>query len=47
MHQPVDLVAAGKYEDIVRGLMIAVADDSERPQWRTDSFFRRYAQAGE
>jgi Zn-dependent M28 family amino/carboxypeptidase len=47
LNQPVDLAAAGKYEDIVRGLMIAVADDRQRPQWRADSFFRRYAQAGE
>jgi hypothetical protein len=30
----------------MRGLMIAVANDPQRPQWKQDSFFRRYAQAG-
>jgi Zn-dependent M28 family amino/carboxypeptidase len=42
--QPVDLNAAAKYEEIVRGLMVRVADDARRPQWKQDSFFRRYAQ---
>jgi Zn-dependent M28 family amino/carboxypeptidase len=45
LNQPVDLAAAGKYEDIIRLLLIKVADDAERPQWKTDSFFRRYAEA--
>ncbi|HET7440866.1 MAG TPA: M28 family metallopeptidase [Terriglobales bacterium] len=43
LQQPVDLASAAKYEEIVRGLMIAVADDAQRPQWKADSFFRRYA----
>jgi Zn-dependent M28 family amino/carboxypeptidase len=42
--QPVDLSAAAKYEEIIRSLMIRVADDARRPQWKQDSFFRRYAQ---
>lgn len=41
--QPVDLPAAAKYEEIVRALLINVADDDHRPQWKPDSFFRRYA----
>ena len=45
LDQPVDLAAAGKYEDIIRQLMIKVANDPERPQWKADSFFRRYAEA--
>jgi len=45
LDQPVDLAAAGKYEDIIRLLMVKVADDAERPQWKADSFFRRYAEA--
>jgi Zn-dependent M28 family amino/carboxypeptidase len=45
LDQPVDLAAAGKYEDIIRLLMVKVANDAERPQWKTDSFFRRYADA--
>ena len=41
--QPVDLAAAGLYEDIVRQLLISVANADGRPAWRPDSFFRRYA----
>ena len=43
-NQPVDLQAAAKYEEIVRALLIRVADDNHRPQWKPDSFFRRYAE---
>ena len=42
-NQPVDLAAAGKYEEIVRALLIKTADEERRPQWKTNSFFRRYA----
>src|SRR5260370_1060380 len=42
--QPVDLAAAAKYEGIVRALLIGIANDDHRPQWKPDSFFRRYAQ---
>jgi Zn-dependent M28 family amino/carboxypeptidase len=45
LNQPVDLSAAVGYEEIMRGLMIAVANDPQRPQWKQDSFFRRYTQA--
>ena len=41
--QPVDLASAGLYEDIVRQLLISVANADIRPQWKPDSFFRRYA----
>jgi Zn-dependent M28 family amino/carboxypeptidase len=44
LNQPVDLSAAAAYEEVMRGLMIAVANDPQRPQWKQDSFFRRYAQ---
>jgi Zn-dependent M28 family amino/carboxypeptidase len=43
VNQPVDLAAAAKYEEIVRALLINVANDDHRPQWKPDSFFRRYA----
>jgi len=43
LDQPVDLAAAGKYEDIIHGLMVRLADSASRPQWKPDSFFRRYA----
>jgi Zn-dependent M28 family amino/carboxypeptidase len=42
--QPVDLAAAAKYEEIVRALLISIANDDHRPQWKPDSFFRRYAE---
>jgi Zn-dependent M28 family amino/carboxypeptidase len=42
-HQPVDLGAAALYEEIVRGLLIETANAGPRPQWRAESFFRRYA----
>ena len=44
-NQPVDLQSAAAFEEIVRALTIAVANRPERPQWKSDSFFRRYAQA--
>ncbi|MGZ4788440.1 MAG: M28 family metallopeptidase [Terriglobales bacterium] len=43
LNQPVDLAAAGKYEDIIRDLVMKVADDPRRPEWKPDSFFRRFA----
>jgi len=45
LNQPVDLAAAGKYEEIIRGILVNVANEGQRPQWKPDSFFRRYAQA--
>jgi Zn-dependent M28 family amino/carboxypeptidase len=42
-NQPVDLAAAAGYEEVIRALTIAVANDPVRPAWKTDSFFRRYA----
>jgi Zn-dependent M28 family amino/carboxypeptidase len=44
--QPVDLAAAAGFEEIVIGLVRAVADDPQRPAWKPDSFFRRYAGGG-
>ena len=44
VNQPVDLGTAAKYEEIVRGLMVEVANDPQRPEWKRDSFFRRYAE---
>ena len=45
LNQPVDLPAAAAYEEVVRGLLIRIADDSRRPEWKTNSFFRRYEKA--
>jgi len=44
LDQPVDLASAGKYEEVIRQLMIKVADNPQRPQWKVDSFFRRFAE---
>jgi Zn-dependent M28 family amino/carboxypeptidase len=41
--QPVDLHAAGLYEEIVRRLFIETDVTNARPEWHRDSFFRRYA----
>ncbi len=41
--QPVDLAAAAKFEEIMRTLTVTVANENQRPAWKADSFFRRYA----
>lgn len=43
LNQPVDQSAAGKYEQVISQLMLEVADDPKRPEWKQESFFRRYA----
>ena len=43
LNQPVDLGAAALYEEIMRQLLLAVADADARPAWKPDSFFRRFA----
>ncbi|MBV9087299.1 MAG: peptidase M28, partial [Acidobacteriaceae bacterium] len=45
LNQPVDLSAAAGYEEVIRSVMIEAADDPHRPQWKANSFFRRYAEA--
>jgi Zn-dependent M28 family amino/carboxypeptidase len=45
VNQPMDLHTAALYEEIVRRLLVDTANASERPQWKPDSFFRRYAAA--
>ena len=46
LDQPVDLSAAAGYEEIIRAMMISLADGAATPQWNSTSFFRRYAAAG-
>lgn len=43
-NQPVNLKAAALYEEIVRRLLIDTANASANPQWKADSFFRRYVE---
>ena len=42
--QPVDLVSAAQFTDLLGRLMVKVANDPQRPSWNADSFFRRFAQ---
>jgi Zn-dependent M28 family amino/carboxypeptidase len=41
--QPVNLQAAALYEEFTRRLLLATANAGSRPQWKPESFFRRYA----
>jgi hypothetical protein len=41
--QPVDRSTAATYEEIIRQLLVSIANAEARPQWKPDSFFRRYA----
>jgi Zn-dependent M28 family amino/carboxypeptidase len=43
VNQPVDLKAAALYEEFMRRLTIETANADARPEWNSDSFFRRYA----
>jgi Zn-dependent M28 family amino/carboxypeptidase len=42
-NQSINLSAAALYEEIMRKLLIVVANADTRPEWKADSFFRRYA----
>ena len=42
-NQPVDLQAAAGYEEFTRRLLLDTANSAARPNWKPDSFFRRYA----
>jgi len=44
VNQPVDLGAAAQFNSILAGLLERVADAPQAPQWKPDSFFRRFAQ---
>jgi len=41
--QPVDLETAGKYQAIMENLILRAADAEQRPAWKKESFFRRFA----
>jgi Zn-dependent M28 family amino/carboxypeptidase len=43
INQPVDLQSAALYEEFTRRLLLETANAPARPQWKPDSFFRRYA----
>ena len=43
--QPVNLEAAAGYEEIMREVTVGIANADHRPQWKPDSFFRRFAES--
>jgi Zn-dependent M28 family amino/carboxypeptidase len=42
--QPVNLETAGKFEGLVWDVLAFTADSEKAPEWKPDSFFRRFAQ---
>lgn len=43
LNQPVDKVSAARFNRIIFDLLQRIAGNPERPQWKADSFFRRFA----
>ena len=43
LSQPVDLAAAAQFDTILEKLALRVADADHRPEWKANSFFRRFA----
>jgi Zn-dependent M28 family amino/carboxypeptidase len=43
LSQPVDLAAAAQFNSILAALLQRVADAPQAPEWKSDSFFRRFA----
>jgi Zn-dependent M28 family amino/carboxypeptidase len=44
LEQPVDQVAAEKFVDVLRNLVVRIANRDEKPKWNESSFFKRFAQ---
>ncbi|MGA2419860.1 MAG: M28 family metallopeptidase [Candidatus Acidiferrum sp.] len=42
--QPVDFAAAAQFDAILEKLILRVANAEQRPEWKPDSFFRRFVQ---
>jgi len=43
LKQPVDKTAAAQFNEIILNLAVRVANANARPQWKPESFFRRFA----
>jgi hypothetical protein len=43
LNQPVDKASAAKFDRIIFALIQRIANDADRPKWKDDSFFRRFA----
>jgi hypothetical protein len=46
VNQPVDKAGAAKFIEILIEFTREVADAPEAPQWKPESFFRRFVKAG-
>ena len=42
--QPVNLETAGKFEGLVWDLLALTANSEKTPEWKQESFFKRFAQ---
>ncbi len=45
LSQPISLETAGKYQGIMANLLLRAANEKNRPAWKSESFFRRFAHA--
>lgn len=43
LNQPVDKAAAGTFDRLIASLLMHIANDKERPEWKSTSFFKRFA----
>ncbi len=41
--QPVDIAAAGRFTEYLAALVARTANQAQRPAWKSDSFFKRFA----
>ena len=41
--QPINLETFAKYEEVLRALLLDVANSPKRPEWKPSSSYRRYA----
>lgn len=44
VRQPIDRAAAAKFNDLLMRLVLRVANESKRPEWNRESFFKRFVQ---
>ncbi len=43
LQQPIDIPAAGRFTEYLTALVTRVANQPQRPTWKSDSFFKRFA----
>ncbi len=43
INQPIELAAAARFNQVLMALAEAVANRDSRPEWRRESFFKRFA----